>query len=67
LPAFPPPLIIGYLVILSRTELDVDAVYTAAAPGASTDGAPVPSNGISIDVERVTGKRVYVPAGIFVP
>ena len=33
-PAGPMPLTIGYLVILSPVELDVDVVYTAGAPGA---------------------------------
>jgi len=55
----PMPVFIGYLVILSPLELDVDAVYTANAPG---DLAAAPTS-VSIDVERVTGKRVFVPAG----
>jgi hypothetical protein len=55
----PMPVFIGYLVILSPLELDVDVVYTANAPG---DLAVAPT-GVSIDVERVTGKRVFVPAG----
>jgi hypothetical protein len=55
----PMPVFIGYLVILSPLELDVDVVYTANAPG---DLAKEPT-GVSIDVERVTGKRVFVPAG----
>jgi hypothetical protein len=55
----PMPVFVGYLVILSPLELDVDAVYTANAPG---DLATAPT-GVSIDVERVTGKRVFVPAG----
>jgi len=66
LPAFPPPLFIGYLVILSRTELDVDVVYTAVAPGANQT-APTQPSGISIDEERVTGKRVFVPPGVAFP
>ena len=66
LPAFPPPLMIGYLVILSRTELDVDVVYTAVAPGANQT-APTQPSGISIDEERVTGKRVFVPATVVFP
>jgi hypothetical protein len=57
----PMPVFIGYLVILSPTELDVDVVYTANAPGDLTT-APT---GVSIDVERVTGKRVFIPAGTF--
>ncbi len=58
-PPSPMPVFIGYLVILSPVELDVDAVYTANAPGDLTT-APT---GISIDVERVTGKRVFIPTG----
>jgi hypothetical protein len=50
------PLFIGYLVLLSPLDLDVDVVYTAEVPAAGTQG-----NGISIDVERVNGKRVYCP------
>lgn len=57
--AGPMPLMIGYLVILSPLDIDVDAVYTAEVPG--TVGTT--PTGISIDVNRVTGKRVYVPAG----
>jgi hypothetical protein len=55
----PMPVFIGYLVILSPLELDVDVVYTANAPGDLT----VAPTGISIDVERVTGKRVFIPTG----
>ncbi len=55
----PMPVFIGYLVILSPVDLDVDVVYTANAPG---DLATAPT-GVSIDVERVTGKRVFVPTG----
>lgn len=53
----PFPLMIGYLVIYSSLDLDVDAVYTAAAPGLPG----VAPQSISIDVERVPGKRVFVP------
>ncbi len=55
----PMPVFIGYLVILSPIDLDVDVVYTANAPG---DLATAPS-GVSIDVERVTGKRIFIPTG----
>jgi hypothetical protein len=55
----PMPVFIGYLVILSPLELDVDVVYTANAPGDLT----VAPTGVSIDVERVTGKRVFIPVG----
>jgi hypothetical protein len=58
-----PPLTIGYLVLLSPVDLDVDAVYTAEV-GESVAGAAFERpTGISIDVERVPGKRVFVPAG----
>jgi hypothetical protein len=58
-PPVPFPLMVGYLVIYSSLDLDVDAVYTAAAPG------PVSreSQSVSIDVERVPAKRVFVPVG----
>ena len=65
LPAFPPPLMIGYLVVLSRAELDVDVVYTAEVPGSAA--ALAQPTGISMDVERVTGKRVYVTPGVVFP
>jgi hypothetical protein len=55
----PMPVFIGYLVILSPLELDVDVVYTANAPGDLTKEP----TGVSIDVERVTGKRVFIPTG----
>jgi hypothetical protein len=73
LPAFPAPLISGYLVVLSRTELDVDTTYTADAPGAQVSQTlpptytPTQPTGISIDEERVTGKRIPVPTSLFVP
>ncbi len=56
-PPTPFPLVVGYLVIYSSLDLDVDAVYTAAAPGVLSKE----SQSISIDVERVAGKRVFVP------
>ena len=59
-PTGPMPLFIGYMVILSPLDLDVDVVYTASAPGDVT----VNPTGISIDVERVTGKRVFLPNGV---
>jgi len=57
----PMPVFIGYLVVLSLVELDIDVVYTADAPGDLTKDP----TGISIDVERVTGKRIFIPAGTF--
>ena len=57
-------LTVGYLVIQSPLELDIDAVYTAEVPGGVDATGQVSSpTGISIDVERVNGKRVFVPAG----
>ena len=56
----PMPVFIGYLVILSPLELDVDVVYTSNAPG----DLATPPTGVSIDVERVTGKRVFIPTGV---
>lgn len=53
---FPMPLTIGFLVLDSPRELDIDAVYTAATPG--FPGAV--NQGISIDVERVAGRRLPV-------
>jgi hypothetical protein len=53
---FPMPIFEGYLVILSRIDLDVDAVYTAA-------DYPNPTPSPSIDVERIPGKRVFIPTG----
>ena len=67
MPMPPPPassLTVGYLVIQSPLELDIDAVYTAEVPGGVDATGQVSSpTGISIDVERVNGKRVFVPAG----
>jgi hypothetical protein len=61
----PPPansLLIGYLVINSRQELDVDAVYTSAGVGVVTGQPPTvsESRNVSIDVERIPGKRVQL-------
>jgi hypothetical protein len=46
------PLSIGYLEIVSRTELTVTAVYTASGP----DGGPV-----SVDVEQIVAKSRIAP------
>lgn len=58
----PGALTIGYLVIISQLDLDIDVVYTAEvwakAPGQLQ---PDPTS-ISIDVTRVTGKRFFTPA-----
>jgi hypothetical protein len=56
------PLTIGYLVLLSRQPLDVDAVYTALP--VSTTAQPSRA-GIAIDVERVEGRQVDIPTGLF--
>ncbi len=63
-PGAEPPLTIGFLVILSPLELDVDAVYTAEAMDPAVATQDLRPTGISIDVNRVTGKRVLVPANI---
>jgi len=55
----PMPLFIGYLVIFSPLDLNVNAVYTANAPGV----AGTQPTSASIDVLTVTGKRVFVPTG----
>lgn len=59
-PPTPMPLLIGYLVVLSPLDLDIDVVYTAETPGDLTK----PGTGISEDVVRVTGKRVFLPNGL---
>lgn len=66
-PAPPAPsLTVGYLVILSPLELDVDVVYTAEVNQKTAAGTPDGDpTGVSIDVERVTGKRVFVPPNTF--
>jgi len=56
----PMKLFIGYLIILSPLDLNVNAVYTANAPG--TAGSTPTS--ASIDVQPVTGKRVFIPTGV---
>ncbi len=62
-PPVPPAnsLLIGYLVINSLQELDIDAVYTSAAVRVGqTPGQPqtIESENVSIDVERIPAKRV---------
>lgn len=59
------PLMVGYLVIISPVDLDVDAVYTAEVPGRLEVGKD--PTGISIDVERVNGKRVHIPDTLLPP
>jgi hypothetical protein len=54
----PMPLTIGFLVLDAPRELDVDAVYTAGTPGFPN----APNHGISIDVERVAGRRISLTA-----
>lgn len=61
-PPVPAPLMIGYLVILSPVDLDIDAVYTAEVGNTSADGTLLVSlTGNAMDVERIPGKRVFVP------
>ena len=55
----PMPLFVGYLVILSPLDLNVNAVYTVNASGV---GITQPTS-TTIDVLTVTGKRVFVPTG----
>lgn len=57
-PPSPMPTFIGFLIIFSRVDMDVVAVYTAnswSQPGA------LPGAGIAQDVETVAPKRVKVP------
>jgi hypothetical protein len=56
----PLPLFIGYLVILSPLDVNVNAVYTADAPGLA---GSLPTS-TSIDVLTVAGKRVFLPSGV---
>jgi hypothetical protein len=58
IPPTPMPLMKGYVVFLSKEELDVDVIYTALVPGNSATTA---ITGNSIDVERIKGKQVVVP------
>ena len=69
-PPAPPAnsLLIGYLVINSLQELDIDAVYTSAAVRVTqTPGQlqTIDSDNVSIDVERVVGKRVQFNPTLF--
>ncbi|MFN8483196.1 MAG: hypothetical protein U0768_09140 [Anaerolineae bacterium] len=59
-----PPLTIGFLVVISPLELDVDAVYTAEAMDPARATEVLTPTGISIDVNRVTGKRILMPANV---
>lgn len=65
-PPTPMPLMIGYLVILSPVDLDVDVVYTAEVYTTHDQNGQIfpdfsSPTGIAEDVERVPGKRVYIP------
>jgi hypothetical protein len=55
------PLMVGYLLILCPLDLSIDSVYTAEVPGTQ---ASTPT-GISINVVRASGKRVFVPSTVF--
>ena len=63
-PPLPPgnSLLIGFLVINSPLELDIDAVYTSAAVRVVTGQPPSisESQNVDIDVERIPGKRVQL-------
>ena len=61
-PLQPGALTIGYLVILSQLDLDIDVVYTAEVWAKAPGQLQPDPTGISIDVNRVTGKRFYTPA-----
>lgn len=60
LPPNPMPPFIGYLVILSPLDINVNVVYTTNAPGIA---GQLPSSS-SIELLTVTGKRVFLPAGV---
>ena len=55
------PLMEGYVVVISPLDLDIDTVFTAEVPGVINPVGTGEPNGISIDVERIPGKRVFVP------
>jgi hypothetical protein len=55
------PVTIGHLVILSRVDLDIDAVYTAQGIEPIAGANTFRALNTDIDVERVQGKRVFVP------
>src|SRR6185436_7773076 len=57
----PYPLTIGYLVLISPYDLDVDVVYTAEVPAQPTATDPA-LTGISIDVEHIVGKQLTINA-----
>lgn len=54
-----PAFTIGYLVIISPYQLDVDAVYTAEVPGQGID-----NQGISQQVVQVGATRINLPASV---
>ena len=56
----PMPLFIGYLVVLTPLDINVNAVYTANAPGVA---GSVPTS-TTINVLTVAGKRVFLPSGV---
>ena len=69
-PQLPPnnSLLIGFLVINSKLELDIDAVYTSAAVRVNTTTQPPSiseSQNVDIDVERIPGKRVQLNVAHF--
>ncbi len=58
----PMPFMSGILVIISKYDLDVDAVYTASVHPTQPTGFGM---GISEDVVRIPGKRVAIPNSQF--
>jgi hypothetical protein len=62
-------LLIGYLVINTQRELDVDAVYTSAAVSVTVQSGtlpqPIDSENVAIDVEKVNPKRVQLNSSLF--
>jgi hypothetical protein len=68
-PQLPPnnSLLIGFLVINSPLELDIDAVYTSAAVRVVTGQPPSisESQNVDIDVVPITGKRVQLNVAHF--
>jgi hypothetical protein len=57
----PMPFMSGTLVLISRQDIDVDVVHTVSIRVPQSD----PSASVSIDVERVPGKKVAIPNNLF--
>ena len=54
----------GYLVVLSRLDIDVDAVYTAEVYSSVAGTNIANPAGIAEDILHVAGKRVFVPGNV---